>query len=66
MFPRDASSLLQIQLLYDLLQPKMSPTLSFSGIDQKPFIYQRNITNIKNGIEFIYQYDHSDRKFFYS
>ena len=29
----------------DLVHPKMSPTLSFSGMYQKPFIYHRNSTN---------------------
>ena len=31
--------------LFDLFQPKMSPTLSFSGMYQKSFIYRRNRTN---------------------
>ena len=29
----------------DLFQPKMSPTLSFSGMYQKSFIRRRNSTN---------------------
>ena len=29
----------------DLFQPKMSPSLSFSGMYQKPFIHRRNRTN---------------------
>ena len=29
----------------DLFQPKMSPTLSFSSMYQKSFIYRRNRTN---------------------
>ena len=29
----------------DLVQPKMSPMLSFSGIYRKPYIYHRNRTN---------------------
>ena len=29
----------------DLFQPKMSPTLSFSGMYRKSFIYRRNRTN---------------------
>ena len=33
------------ELALDLFQPKMSPTLSFSGMYQKPFIYCRNKTN---------------------
>ena len=30
---------------YDLVQLNMPPTLSFSGMYQKPFIYRRNRTN---------------------
>ena len=30
---------------YDGVQPKMSPTISFSGMYQKPFIYLRNRDN---------------------
>ena len=32
-------------ILFDLVQPKMSPTLSFSSMYKKPFIYRRNKTN---------------------
>ena len=32
-------------VLNDLFQPKMSPTLSFSGVYRKSFIYRRNRTN---------------------
>ena len=31
----------------DLVHPKMSPTLSFSVMYQKPFIYRRNRTSYK-------------------
>ena len=31
--------------IIDLVQPNVSPTLSFSGIYQKSFIYCRNVTN---------------------
>ena len=31
--------------LCDGVQSKMSPTISFSGMYQKPFIYRRNRTN---------------------
>ena len=34
-----------IFLCYDGVQPKMSPTISFSGMYQKSFIYLRNRTN---------------------
>ena len=29
----------------DVFKPKMSPTILFSGMHQKPFIYRRNRTN---------------------
>ena len=34
-----------ISSIYDLFQPKMSPTLSFSGMYRKSFIHRRNRTN---------------------
>ena len=34
-----------MQIDLDFVQPKMSPTLSFFGMYQKPFIYGRNRTN---------------------
>ena len=32
-------------MFYDLVHPKMSPTLSFSGMYRKLFIYRMNKTN---------------------
>ena len=38
-------TLLSRSIPNDLIHQNMSPTLSFSGLHQKPFIYRRNRTN---------------------
>ena len=35
----------EVRMTNDRVQPRMSPTLSFSGMYQKSFIYRRNRNN---------------------
>ena len=36
-----------VGLFFYLLQPKLFPSLSFSGMYRKPFIYSKNRTNLR-------------------
>ena len=52
--------------VWDGVQPKMSTTISFSGMYQKSFIYCSNRNIFNKHLEFIYWSDRSSRTSVYS